>query len=57
VRRQDISAYFQQNSTNGFQTFPLKYTTPKDACFVKIQFVAARNHLPTPITLDIDNIR
>ncbi|MHB1865597.1 MAG: hypothetical protein ACYCO5_07350 [Acidobacteriaceae bacterium] len=57
VRKQDSFAYFQEDSTTGFGTFPLQYTTPSDAAFVEIQFGAARNSLPTPITFDVDNVR
>ena len=57
VRVQDSFAYFQENSTSGFDTFPVQYTTPSDAAFVEIEFGAARNNLPTPITFDVDNVR
>ena len=57
VRRQDSFAFFQEDSTTGFGTFPLQYTTPSDAASVEIQFGAARNGLPTPITFDVDNVR
>lgn len=57
VRKQDSFAYFQEDSTTGFGTFPLQYTTPSDAAYVEIQFGAARNGLPTPITFDVDNVR
>jgi len=57
VRTQDTVAYFQENSTTGFATFPVQYTTPSDAAFLAIEFGAARNGLPAAITLDVDNIR
>jgi hypothetical protein len=57
VHTQDTVAYFQENSTTGFATFPVQYTTPSDAAFVTIQFGAARNGLPAQITLDVDNVR
>jgi hypothetical protein len=57
VRREDIRRFFQENSTQSFQTFPLVFTTPKDACYVQIQLTVARNDLPSGITLDADNFR
>src|SRR5216683_2247928 len=57
IHTQDTFAYFQEDSTLGFATFPVQYTTPSDAAFVQIQFGAARNGLPNPITLDVDNVR
>jgi hypothetical protein len=57
VRAQDSFAYFQEDSTQGFGTFPLLYTTPKDCALVRIQFGAARNGLASQITLDVDNVR
>ena len=57
VRAQDTIAYFQESSTTGFATFPFQYVTPTDAAFVAIVFGAKRNRLPTPITLDVDNVR
>jgi hypothetical protein len=57
IHAQDTFAYFQENSTVGFATFPVQYTTPSDAAFVEIQFGAARNGLPTLITLDVQNVR
>jgi hypothetical protein len=57
VKASDTFSYFQENSTTGFGTFPLVYTTPPDAVAVQIEFVAARNGLGTPITLDVDNVR
>jgi hypothetical protein len=57
VRTQDVFRFYQENSTNAFQTFPLQYTTPTDASFVRIEVDAARNGLPTAITFDVDNLR
>jgi hypothetical protein len=57
VHAQDTFVYFQENSTVGFATFPVQYTTPSDAAFVAIGFGAARNGLPAQITLDVDNVR
>jgi hypothetical protein len=57
VRAQDSFAYFQEDSTQGFGTFPLVFTTPKDCALVRIQFGAARNGLASQITLDVDNVR
>ena len=57
IHPQDSFSFFQEDSTTGFATFPLQYTTPTDAAFVEIQFGAARNGLPTQITLDVDNVR
>ncbi len=54
---QETFMFFQEDSTNGFGTFPLQYTTPPDAASVQIVFGAARNNLPTPIVLDVDNVR
>ncbi len=52
-----IFQYFQENSTQGFQTFVFQYTPPSDAKSVKIELGAARNGLSTPIMLDADNFR
>ena len=57
VRTSDVFSWFQENSTSGFATFPVQYTTPSDAAFVAIQFGILRNKSPVPITLDIDNVR
>jgi len=57
VRAQDSFVYFQEDSTQGFGTFPLPYTTPKDCAFVRIRFGAARNDLASQIALDVDNVR
>jgi len=57
VHPSDTFAYLQEDSTTGFATFPVQYTTPSDAASVMIEFGAARNGLPTPITLDISNVR
>jgi hypothetical protein len=57
IHTQDTFAYFQEDSTTGFATFPVQYVTPEDAAFVTIQFGAARNGLPTQITLDVQNVR
>jgi len=57
VRTQNIFRFYQENSTTGFETFPLQYTTPSDASFVRIEVGAVRNGLPTAITFDVDNLR
>jgi hypothetical protein len=57
VHPSDTFAYLQENSTTGCATFPVQYTTPSDAASVAIEFGAARNGLPTPIALDISNVR
>jgi len=49
--------YFQENSTQGFQTFVFQYTTPSDARSVQIEVEAARNGLAAPIIVDVDNLR
>jgi hypothetical protein len=57
VRTNDTFRYFQEDSPIVFGTFPLKYTTPGDTHFVQIEIGVVRNGLPTPITLDVDNLR
>jgi uncharacterized protein (TIGR03437 family) len=52
-----IFQYFQENSTQGFQTFVFQYTTPNDARWVQIEVGAARHGLATPIVVDADNFR
>ena len=52
-----VFRYFQKDSTHAFQTFPLRYTTPKDACFVQIQVVALRKMLAQPVRVDVDDVR
>jgi len=49
--------YFQEDSTVGFETFPVQYTPPSDAWSVRVQFGIARNGLPSPIVFDVDNVR
>lgn len=56
-RALDSFSFFQEDSTDGFATFPQRYTTPSDAAFIEIRFGAMRNGLPDPIVLDVDNIR
>jgi hypothetical protein len=57
IRSQDTFSCFQEDSTQGFATFPVQYLTPADAASVEIQFGAARNGLANTITLDVDNVR
>ncbi|MEY2545569.1 MAG: hypothetical protein QOG48_686, partial [Verrucomicrobiota bacterium] len=57
IRGTDTFRYFQENSTSGFATFPMQYTTPSDAASMQIEIGAARNGLPSAITLDADNLR
>jgi hypothetical protein len=57
LRVQDRFSWYQEDATAGFATFPVVYTTPADAARVQIWISAARNGLPTPITLDADNLR
>ena len=57
VRAQDVFRFFQEDATQGFGTFPLRYTPPPDAASVSVEIGAARNGLPSPITLDADDVR
>jgi hypothetical protein len=57
IRPRDTFAWFQEDGTTAFGTFPVVYATPADAVRVQLQFAAARNGLATPITFDIDNVR
>jgi hypothetical protein len=50
-------SYFQEDSTQGFQTFVFQYTPPADAQSVQIEIGAARNGLGTAIVFDADNLR
>ena len=52
-----IFSYFQEDSTQGFQTFVFRYTPPSDARSVQIEIGAVRNGLPIPIVFDADNFR
>jgi uncharacterized protein (TIGR03437 family) len=52
-----VFQYFQENSTQGFQTFVFQFTTPSDARSVQIEVGAAKNGVPAPITVDVDNLR
>ena len=54
ARHAETTFRYFQGASKTFRTFPLKYSTPRDACYVRIEFVAARNHLATPLVLDID---
>jgi len=42
VRTQDVFRFYQENGTTGFGTFPIQYTTPSDASFVRIEVGSAR---------------
>lgn len=53
----DVTRYFQENSTNGFETFVFHYTAPAGAQSVRIEIGAQRKGLPQPITLDVDAVR
>jgi hypothetical protein len=57
VRPSVTFRYFQEDSAPEFATFPMQYHTPSDAAFVRITIGAARNGLPSAITLDADNLR
>jgi hypothetical protein len=57
VKASDTFRYFQENAAINFMTFPMQYTTPADAAYVRIVIGAARNGLPSAITLDADNLR
>jgi hypothetical protein len=57
VRAEDVFRYLRKMSTHGFRTFPLRYRTPKDACYVQIQLVAAGNRRALGMTVDVDNLR
>ncbi len=52
-----VFSYFQENSTQGFQTFVFQYTPPSDATSLEIEIGAARNSLSMPIVFDADNFR
>lgn len=56
-RARDIFRFYEENGTDGFDTFPLLYRTPSDACYVRVEVTVARNGLPAIITLDVDNVR
>ena len=57
IRPEDDFLLYQEDSPNGFGTFPDTYTTPADARSLRIVFGVARNGLAQPITLDVDNVR
>ena len=58
TRTQSVTTrYFQEQATTGFATFPIRHTTPTDACFTEIEIGARRGTLSAPLTLDIDNLR
>jgi hypothetical protein len=57
VKPQDVFRYFQEDTTNDFQTFPFRYTTPSDATMLTIQIGAERINLPPQIVFDADNFR
>ena len=56
-RPSDVFRFFQEDSTTGFATFPLRYKSPRDAQFVQIEIGAIRNGLPGDIVVDADNVR
>jgi hypothetical protein len=57
VRSSDTFRYFQENSTTGFNTFPLQYTTPSDADTLQIEVGVKSNGLSSDIVAYADNIR
>ena len=57
ARAEHVFRFFARNSTRGWRTFPLRYRTPSDACFVQVRLIAAANRLPAGITFDVDAVR
>jgi hypothetical protein len=57
VKRTDTFRYFQESGAADFRTFPVQYHTPADATKLRLTIGVARNGLPSPITLDADNLR
>jgi hypothetical protein len=57
IRPEDDFLLYQEDSPDGFGTFPNTYTPPADARSVRIVFGLARNGLAQPFTLDVDNVR
>lgn len=57
LRAQDLFRFFGQTPPGVFQTYPLRYQPPKDACYVSVQLILEANRLPAGITLDADDVR
>jgi hypothetical protein len=57
IKPSDTFRFLQENGAADFQTVPVQYQTPADAAAVRIIVGAARNGLPSAITLDVDNMR
>jgi hypothetical protein len=52
-----VFRFFQEDSTSGFATFPLSFTTPADADTVRIELAVVRNGLPGALVADFDALR
>jgi hypothetical protein len=52
-----VFRFFQEDSTSGFATFPLAFTTPADADTVRIELAVLRNGLPSALVADFDALR
>jgi hypothetical protein len=57
IKPSDTFRFFQADGAADFRTFPVQYATPADAASVKIVVGAARNGLPSKITVDVDHLR
>ena len=57
ARTAHVVRFSAAQSTRGFRTFPLRYRTPKDACYLQIRLVAAANARTSGMTFDVDNLR
>jgi hypothetical protein len=56
VRPVDTFSWHQEDATTGFAAFVETIVPPSDAASAAVRVGAARNGLPTPITLDVDNV-
>jgi hypothetical protein len=57
IKASDTYRFFQEDGASNFRTFPIQYKTPSGAAFLRIVVGAARNRLPTAITVDVNNLR
>lgn len=57
ARAEHVFRFSAAQSTRGFRTFPLRYQTPKDACYLQIRLIAAANGRTSGMTFDVDNLR
>jgi hypothetical protein len=57
TRAFDFFQFFQEDSTQGFATFPLIFAPPADASSIRVELAVLRNGLPSEVVADFDALR